>query len=304
MPRAATGFCYVTLSSLPLYLCLSVSLSLSLSLCLSLSVSLSLCLSLCLSVSLSLCLSVSLSLCLSVSLSLCLSVSLSLCLSVLSSLPLSLGGFVWDMMYLGLWSAKSCWRPEEPELMLSGWWIHPGWWWISTHQPDRLVGPISRLQSEALIKKGGINWTKWVNSYGSGLCRSLMRPENVSHIFTHFFFACFCSFCIILSLHELYGVSMHACGYSSLYSPSPGKFLWCTVCRFGSMIPWSSLIYILNSTTIPGLRIQGWPSPQGPSPSGIFSSSPVHVSPVRVIHRSRWQPKWRQLMVLAGPSCS
>jgi hypothetical protein len=143
-------------------------------------------------------------------------------------------------------------------------------------------------------QEGGNQLNKWVNSYGSGL-------------FTYFhtlFFVCFCSFCIILSLHELYGVSIHACGYSSLYSPSPGKFVWCTVCRFGSMIPWSSLIYILNSTTIPGLRIQGWPSPQGPSPSGIFSSSPVHVSPVRVIHRSRWQPKWRQLMVLAGPSCS
>lgn len=37
--------------------------------------------------------------------------------------------------------------------------------------------------------------------------------------------------------------------------------------------------------------IQGWPSPQGPSPSGIFSSSPVHVSPVRVIHRSRSQSR-------------
>lgn len=37
--------------------------------------------------------------------------------------------------------------------------------------------------------------------------------------------------------------------------------------------------------------IQGWPSPQGPSPSGIFTSSPVHVSPVRVIHRSRSQSR-------------
>lgn len=35
-------------------------------------------------------------------------------------------------------------------------------------------------------------------------------------------------------------------------------------------------------------RIQGWPSPVGPSPAGMFSSpDPIHVSPVRVIHRSR-----------------
>lgn len=42
--------------------------------------------------------------------------------------------------------------------------------------------------------------------------------------------------------------------------------------------------------------IQGWPSPVGPSPAGMFSSpDPIHVSPVRVIHRTRSQSRERSV---------
>ena len=75
--------------SLSVSVCLCLSLSVSVCLCLSLSVSVSVCLCLCLSLSLSVSVSVCLCLCLSVSLCLSLSVSVCLCLSLSLSLSVS-----------------------------------------------------------------------------------------------------------------------------------------------------------------------------------------------------------------------
>jgi len=55
-------------------------------------------------------------------------------------------------------------------------------------------------------------------------------------------------------------------------------------------IDWRGLLEGVEISFHLACRIQGWPSPVGPSPAGMFSSpDPIHVSPVRVIHRTRFE---------------